>query len=104
MTNLQIAIEKAVAALEPSMLQRYEGGKVVEQHTVVPAFVGPLQRKTLEFLVDAAMKHEALQRRQSECAYTVPCQQCIHAVCGSHKDNALLESVDIMAAYAETVP
>ena len=87
MTNLQIAIEKALAALEPSTLQRYEGGKIVEQHTVVPAFVGPLQRKTLELLVNAAAKLEALQRRQRECAYAAPCQQCIHQACGSHKDN-----------------
>ena len=111
MTNLQIAIDKALAALEPSTLQRYEGGKVVEQYTVEPAYVGPLQRKTIELLVDAAVKLEALQRRKAECAYAVPCLQCIHQTCGSHKENALLAPltdtltpIDIMLAYAETVP
>lgn len=112
MTNLQIAIEKAVAALEPHVrevtIKRKIRGKektiVVDRIVSLPSFVGPFQRKTIELLVDAAAKYGALQRRQRECAYAVPCQQCIHQACGSHKDNALLESVDIMAAYAETVP
>lgn len=130
MTNLQIAIEKALDALEPSILQRYEGGKVVEQYTVIPAYIGPLQRRTIELLVDAAVKLEALQRRKTECAYPVPCLQCIHQACGSYKDNALLapllepvnaadqrwaqqkalelgftpSNAELAQAYAETVP
>lgn len=111
MTNLQIAIEKALAALEPSTLQRHEGGKVVDVYKVEPAYIGPLQRRTIALLVDAAVKLEALQRRKVECAYPVPCLQCIHRTCGSHRDNALLAPltdtltpIDIMLAYAETVP
>ena len=83
MTNLQIAIEKALAALEPSTLQRYEGGKVVEQYTVVPAFVGPLQRRTVEALVDAALKYERITQQIEMIAPT---------------------TADVVQAYAETVP
>lgn len=83
MTNLQIAIEKARAALAPSTLQRYEGGKVVEQYTVVPAYIGPLQRRTVELLVDAAIKHNDSLKQASDSTVT---------------------PIDIMQAYAETVP
>ena len=112
MTNLQIAIEKALAALEPHVrevtIKRKIRGKektiVVDRIVSLPSFVGPLQRKTIELLVDAAAKYEALKRRQTECAYAAPCQECIHQACVSHKDNTLLESVDVLQAYAETVP
>lgn len=94
--NLQIAIDKALAALEPSILQRYER-RPIDVYKVEPAYIGPLQRRTVEMLVDAALKYqEALEKRQAECAYTVPCLQCIHQACGSYKDNVILE--------AETVP
>lgn len=106
MTNLQIAIEKALDALKPQEYAKF--GEIV---TVTPAYIGQLQRRTVEMLVDAAVKLEALQRRKAECAYAVPCLQCIHQTCGSHKDNALLAPltdtltpIDIMLAYAETVP
>ena len=101
-----------MAALEPHVrevtIKRKIRGK--ENHYLLIAlslfrrFVGPFQRKTIELLVGAAAKCEALQRRRRECAYAVPCQQCIHQACGSHKRQCAVESVDIMAAYAETVP
>jgi len=106
MTNLQIAIEKALDALKPQEYAKF--GEIV---TVTPAYIGQLQRRTVEMLVDAALKYqEALEKRQAECAYPVPCKQCIHQVCGSYRDNAVLAPltdtltpIDIMLAYAETV-
>lgn len=115
MTNLQIAIEKAVAALEPHVrevtIKRKIRGKektiVVDRIVSLPSFVGPFQRKTIELLVDAAAKYEALQRRQRECAYAVPCQQCIHQACGSHKvkkakqDNAPVDEAALGPMFEE---
>ena len=70
---------------------------VIDRIIEEPAFVGPMKRPVVEVLLDAALKYQAaLEKRQAECAYTVPCKQCIHQVCGSYKDNAVLE--------AETAP
>jgi hypothetical protein len=82
MTNLQIAIEKALAALEPSTLQRYEDRKLVDIYEVKPAFIGPLQRRTIELLVDAAIKY-------SDSLKPVDVKPT---------------PADVLQAYAETVP
>lgn len=113
--NLQIAIDKALDALKPHVREVTKTRKVrgVEKKVLVdrivesPAFVGPFSRKTIELLVEAAIKYNSyleqtridlatLEKRQAECAYTVVCKQCIHPACGSYKDNAILEM--------ETVP
>jgi len=80
--NLQIAIDKTLDALKPSVLQRHEGGKVIEQYTVIPAYIGPLQRKTIELLVEAAIKY-------SDSLKPV---------------NVKPTPADVLQAYAETVP
>jgi len=116
MTNLDVAIEKALKALEPHVRevtkQRKVKGKtvtvVIKEIETIPAVVGPLNRRILEVLVEAAMKYndslvavkeltqadmkyDAIMKRQQECAYQKPCKQCIHPTCGSYGDNPAFE-------------
>ncbi len=85
MTNLQIAIEKGFAALEPHIrevtIKRKIKGKekliVVDRIVSLPAFVGPLQRRVIVELLQAAIKYNEMLEREPQAA-------------------------DILQAYAET--
>lgn len=40
------------------------------------------------------------ERRRNECAYTTPCKVCIHAACGSFRDQAAIDEIRTSAISA----